>query len=225
MQYCLVNFQIAWKLNLFVFAMKRRKCTSWGFAIISDSSLQKMLIKAVGHILKCARDLIFLLLENNNTLLTLTEVQIWQFQERPKQPHTDKIFICSVLCGRPKENGHPREQTHCAVMKLRQVFTAPPVWTGLYINAQWVPRLIYTTANVLIWVVCLPKWHYKHCGKYSGSCRISINVGSNALKPFMSSFLQKEKKYSPIYKEKMLCLQKTKNDNSKTTKKSLSPPR
>lgn len=144
--------------------MKWRKCTSWVFAIISDSSLQKMLIKAVGHILRCRTDLIFLLLENNNTLLTATEVQIWQFQERARQPHTDRIFTCSVLCGRPKENEHPREQSRCAVMKLRQVFTALPIWTELYINAQWVPKLIYTTENVLMWVVFLYKWHYEHGG-------------------------------------------------------------
>lgn len=96
-----------------------------------------MLIKAVGHIFQCARDLSFLFLGNNNILFTVTEVQISQFQERARQPHTDRIFTCSVLCGRPKENEHPREPSHCAVMELRQVLTAPPpIKTGLYINAQ-----------------------------------------------------------------------------------------
>lgn len=162
-----------------------------------------MLIKVAGHILQCERDLSFLFLGNNNTLLTVPGVPMWQFQERARQPHTDRIFTCSVLCGMPKENEHPREQSHSAVI-LRRVFTAPPVWTGLYTNAQWVSKLIYTTENVLIWVMCLHQWHYKHGVWYSRSYRISINVSSVALKLFMSSFLQMEEKYLSVHKKKVL---------------------
>lgn len=175
-----------------------------------------MLIKVAGHILQCERDLSFLFLGNNNTLLTVPGVPMWQFQERARQPHTDRIFTCSVLCGMPKENEHPREQSHSAVI-LRRVFTAPPVWTGLYTNAQWVSKLIYTTENVLIWVMCLHQWHYKHGVWYSRSYRISINVSSVALKLFMSSFLQMEEKYLSVHKKKF-CLQKTKHKNTKNTK-------
>lgn len=44
-----------------------------------------MLIKAVGHILQCQRNVVFPLLGNNNMLLTATEVQIWQLPGKGKE--------------------------------------------------------------------------------------------------------------------------------------------